>query len=144
MKLRTLHSPWQLFFLPAVIGVLPAAVAKKDWAFIAGAPEPVANAVAALPKGVGKKAETVDGAPTLVAKASKECSPVTADVAAPTEMVATPVPVTKAPGPFHPTGVVVEIVGTNVGDRGCSCEEHSKCGEVMAKVMVVRLWKVQI
>jgi hypothetical protein len=102
--------------LPTVIGALPAAVAKKDWAFIAGAPEPVANAVAALPAAVGTKAGTVDGAPTTVATAWKECSTITADVAAPTEVVAMPTPVTKVPGPFHPTGVVVEIVGTNDSD----------------------------
>ncbi len=67
-----------------------------------------------------------------------------ADVAAPTEVVAAPVPVAKVPGPFHPTGVVVEIVGTERGDWGCSCEEHSKCSELMATDVVVRLWKVQI
>ncbi len=104
----------------------------------------MANAVAALPVAVGKKAGTANGASALVAKAWKECSPVTADVAAPAEVVAAAAPVAKVPGPFHPTGVVVEIVGTDVDDRGRSCEEHSKCGEVMAEDMVVRLWKVQI
>jgi hypothetical protein len=59
-------------------------------------------------------------------------------------VVATPAPVVKGPGPFYLTGVVVEIIGTEVGDRGRSCEEHSKCGEVMAKDVVVCLWKVQI
>jgi hypothetical protein len=57
--------------IPSVIGAFPAAQAKKDWAKIAGAPKPVANAVAALPAAVGKKAGTVDGAPVPVAKASK-------------------------------------------------------------------------
>ena len=57
--------------IPSVVGALPAAQAKKDWAKIAGAPKPVANAVAALPAAVGKKAGTVDGAPVPVAKASK-------------------------------------------------------------------------
>jgi hypothetical protein len=109
--------------IPSVVGALPAAQAKKDWAKIAGAPKPVVNAVAALPMAVGKKAGTVDCAPTPVAKASKECSLATADIAAPAKMVAAPAPVTKAPGPFHPTGVVVEIVGTEVGDQGRSCEE---------------------
>jgi hypothetical protein len=131
--------------IPSVIGALPAAQAKKDWAKIAGAPESVANAVAALPAAVGKKAETVDGAPAPVAKASKECFPATADIAAPAKVVAAPAPVTKAPGPFHPTGVVVEIVGTEVGDRGRSCEEHpNNCGKVLAEDVVVRLRKVQI
>ncbi len=105
----------------------------------------MANSVAALPTAVGKKAGTVNGAPAPVAKASKECSPATADIAAPAKVVAAPAPVTKAPGPFHPTGIVVEIVGTEVGDWGHSCEEHpNNCGKVLAKDVVVRLQKVQI
>ena len=44
----------------------------------------------------------------------------------------------------HPPGIVVEIVGTLMGDRGRSCEEHSVCGSVLEEDMVVRLWKVQI
>ncbi len=40
---------------------------------------------------------------------------------------------------------MVEIVGTEVGDRGRSCEEHSNnCGKVFAEDVVVCLWKVQI
>ncbi len=54
------------------------------------------------------------------AKASKECSLATADVAAPTDVVAAPAPVAKAPGPFRPTGVVVEIFVTEVSDQGRS------------------------
>jgi hypothetical protein len=131
--------------IPSVVGALPAAQAKKDWAKIAGAPKPVATAVAALPAAVGKKAGTVDCAPAPVAKALKECSPATADIAAPAKVVAAPAPVTKVPGPFRPTGVVVEIVGTEVGDRGCSCEEHpNNCGKVLAEDVVMHLWKVQI
>ncbi len=99
-----------------------------------------------------KNAGTVDGPPALVVKASKECSLAMADVAVPaevvaepTEVVAMPAPVTKVPGPFHPTVVVVGIIGTEVGDCGRSCEEHaSYCGEVMAKDVVVCLQKVQI
>lgn len=46
---------------------------------------------------------------------------------------------------FHPTGVVVEIVGTNASDRGRHCEEHECCGrEVLQEDVVVRLRKVQI
>jgi hypothetical protein len=41
-----------------------------------------------------------------------------ADFVAPTEVVAAPAPVMKVPGSFHPTGVVVEIVGTEMDDRG--------------------------
>ena len=33
---------------------------------------------------------------------------------------------------FHPPGIVVEIVGTETGDQGHSCEEHPvNCGEVL-------------
>ncbi len=131
--------------IPSVVGALPTVQAKKDWAKIAGTPKPVANAVAALPAAAGKKAGTVNDAPAPVAKALKECSPATADIAAPAKVVTAPAPVTKAPGPFHPTGVVVEIVGTEVGDQGCSCEEHpNNCSKVLAKDLVVRLRKVQI
>ena len=43
-------------------------------------------------------------------------------------------------GPFHPTGVVMEIVGTERSDQGRSCEEHLfNCGEVLAEDVVVRL-----
>ena len=44
----------------------------------------------------------------------------------------------------HPPGIVVEIVGTLMGDRGRSCEEHAVCGSVLEEDMVVRLRKVQI
>ena len=47
--------------------------------------------------------------------------------------------------PFHPTGVVVDIVGTTASDRGRSCEEHDCCGEeVLKEDVVVRLRQVQI
>jgi hypothetical protein len=56
-----------------------------------------------------------------------------------------PVVQAKADRLFHPTGVVVEIVGTEMSDQGRSCEEHlTNCGEVMANDVVVRLRKVQI
>jgi hypothetical protein len=128
--------------IPSVVGALPAAQAKKDWEKIAGTPKPVANTVAALPTAVGKKSGTVDCAPAPVAKAFKECSPATADIAAPAKVVAAPAPVTKAPGPFHPTGVVVEIVGTEVGDQGHSCEEHWWCafGRCRFKLRGGRRW----
>ena len=44
----------------------------------------------------------------------------------------------------HPPGIVVEIVGTLMGDRGRSCEEHTVCGSVLEEKMVVRLRKVQV
>jgi hypothetical protein len=91
-------------------------------------------------------ANTLMAPVTREAKALKECSPEMADfvVLADAEVVAEPAPVPQAPGPFHLIGVVVEIIGTEMDDRGCSCEEHRNCGEVMGKDMVVRLWKVQI
>jgi hypothetical protein len=132
---------------------LPTAVAKKAGT-VDGAPMPVANtskAPVARETKVSKECSpALAVANTFMvlvgreAKASKECSLAMADVAAPTEVAAVPAPVATAPGPFHPTGVVVEIIGTEVGDRGRSCEEHSNCGEAMAKDVVVPLQKVQI
>ncbi len=47
--------------------------------------------------------------------------------------------------PTHPSSVVVEIVGTERGDQGRSCEEnHINCGEVLGEDVVVHLRKVQI
>ena len=49
-------------------------------------------------------------------------------------------PPPRSSSPHHPSGVVVEIVGMERGDQGCSCEEHEvKCGEVLAEDVVVRL-----
>jgi hypothetical protein len=46
---------------------------------------------------------------------------------------------------FHPTGVVLEIVGTDVPDQGRSCEEHMCCGhEVLKEDVVVRLRKTVV
>jgi hypothetical protein len=44
----------------------------------------------------------------------------------------------------HPPGIVVEIVGTEMGDQGCSCEEHTVCGSVLEEDVVVCLQKVQV
>jgi hypothetical protein len=44
----------------------------------------------------------------------------------------------------HPLGIIVAIVGTLMGDRGRSCEEHAVCGSVLEEDMVVHLRKVQI
>jgi len=48
--------------------------------------------------------------------------------------------------PMHPSGVVLDIVGTNRGDRGRSCEEHlDACGTaVLIDDAVVRIRKEQI
>jgi len=45
---------------------------------------------------------------------------------------------------FHPTGITVEIVGTESNTQGRSCEEHDICGSVMAEDIVVRFRKVQV
>ena len=45
---------------------------------------------------------------------------------------------------FHPTGITVEIVGTQANTQGRSCEEHDTCGSVLAEDTVVRFRKVQV
>ncbi len=38
---------------------------------------------------------------------------------------------------YHPPGIVVEIVGTDAGDRGRTCEEHpDNCGVVLEEDVV--------
>jgi hypothetical protein len=131
-KIFPAPTPRAVVDAPVAVAAVPAAVAKIAGAVV-GAPAPVAkNAKAPVAKR---------------AKVAKESAPVMADVATPV-----PVPVAKAtvpkenvPGPFHPSGVVVEIVGMKMGDRGRSCEEHpNNCGEVLANNVVVHLRKVQI
>ncbi len=48
--------------------------------------------------------------------------------------------------PMHPSGVVIDVVGMNRGDRGRSCEEHpDACGmAVLTDDIVVRIQKEQI
>jgi hypothetical protein len=149
---------------PAAAIAAPVEVAKA----ILSAPMPRAvvdapMAVAAVPTAVVKISRAVVGAPVLVAKnakavvakkakVTKESAPVMADVATPAEVVPAPLPVAKAkapktnmPGPFYPSGVVVEIVGTEMGDRGRSCEEQpNNCGKVLAGNVVACLCKVHI
>jgi hypothetical protein len=46
---------------------------------------------------------------------------------------------------FHPPGIVVEIVGTEAGDRGSTREEPTvNCGEVLEEDVVAHLQKVQV
>jgi hypothetical protein len=149
--------------LPAAAVAAPAEVAKvmakKIFSVLTpGAVVDVLTAVAAVPAAVAKIAGAVIGMPAPVAmitkvpvakkaKVVKDSAPVMADVATPA-----PVPVAKVKaakkklsGPFHPFGVVVEIIGTVMGDPGCSCEEHpDNFGKVLAGNVVVRLRKVQI
>jgi hypothetical protein len=44
----------------------------------------------------------------------------------------------------HPSGVRVEIVGIQEGNRGRSCEQHNYCGSIIGLDTVLRLQKVQI
>jgi hypothetical protein len=47
--------------------------------------------------------------------------------------------------PFHPTGIIIEIVGLNASDRGRSCKEHAVCGTEALKIdSVVRFRAEQI
>ncbi len=46
---------------------------------------------------------------------------------------------------YHPRGIVVEIVGTDAGDRGRTREEHPvNCGVMLEEDVVVHLRKVQV
>ena len=67
--------------------------------------------------------------------------------AAPVEMKPPPVlpaALAEAHVPIHPSGIVVEIVGTEMSCQGRSCEEHENCGEVLKEDVVVRLRKIQL
>jgi hypothetical protein len=136
--------------VPKATVALPVKVAKAFFSTpIPGAVVDPSTAVAAVPLAVAKISGAVVGAPAPVAKkakapvakkagVTKESALVMANVAAPAEVLPSTVPVAKAmapeknaPGSFHPSGMVVEIVGTEMGDWGCSCEEHpNNCGKV--------------
>jgi hypothetical protein len=45
---------------------------------------------------------------------------------------------------FHPTGVTVDIVGTESNTQGRSCEEHGDCESKLCEDAVVRSRKVQV
>lgn len=47
--------------------------------------------------------------------------------------------------PSHPSGVTIEIVGIERGERGRSCEDHAVCGSaVLQEDTVVRIRKCEI
>ena len=46
--------------------------------------------------------------------------------------------------PYHPSGILVDIVGINASDKGRSCEEHANCGSVLKIDTLVRFRFVQI
>jgi hypothetical protein len=146
---------WAAIGYPTAVAAFPTAVVKKAGT-VDGAPAPVANtskAPAAREAKASKEcslatavANTLMAPVAREAKASKECSLAMADFVAPAdaEVVAKPTPVPQAPGPFHLTGVVVEIVGMEMDDQSSSCEEHRNCSEVMGEDVVMHLRKVQI
>ncbi len=44
----------------------------------------------------------------------------------------------------HPPGIIIQIMGTEVGTNWQSCEEHAMCGSFLKEDMIVRIWKVQV
>ena len=46
--------------------------------------------------------------------------------------------------PYHPSGILVDIVGINASDKGRSCEEHASCGSVFRVDTLVQFRLVQI
>ena len=44
----------------------------------------------------------------------------------------------------RPMGMVLEIVGMAWGDRGCNCDEHTCCSEVLQEDVIIRLRREQI
>ena len=44
---------------------------------------------------------------------------------------------------YHPSGITIEIVGTEVSSNGRACGSHDVCGSVLCDDVVVRLRKVQ-
>ena len=46
--------------------------------------------------------------------------------------------------PYHPSGILIDIVGINASDKGRSCEEHANCGSVLKIDTLVRFRSVQI
>ena len=46
--------------------------------------------------------------------------------------------------PYHPSGILVDIVGINASDKGRSCEEHANCGSVLKIDTLVRFRSIQI
>jgi hypothetical protein len=45
---------------------------------------------------------------------------------------------------YHPSGITIEIVGTEVSSNGRTCGAHDVCGSVLCDDAVVRLRMVQI
>ena len=46
--------------------------------------------------------------------------------------------------PYHPSSILIDIVGTNASDKARSCEEHASCGSVLRVDTLVSFRSVQI
>jgi hypothetical protein len=67
------------------------------------------------------------------------------EVATPATVVAAPIIVKESGSvPIHLPGIVMEFVGTEMDDQGCSCKGNINCGKVMEGEVVVHLRMVQI
>jgi hypothetical protein len=45
-----------------------------------------------------------------------------------------------APAPSrHPSGIILDVVGTAGTNRGRSCEEHASCGNILENDVLVKL-----
>jgi hypothetical protein len=50
-----------------------------------------------------------------------------------------------APEPSrHPSGIILDVVGTAGSNRGHSCKEHACGGDVLDNNVFVKLWREQI
>jgi hypothetical protein len=50
-----------------------------------------------------------------------------------------------APAPSrHPSGIILDIIGTAGTNRGCSCEEHACCSDILENDILVKLHHEQI
>jgi hypothetical protein len=117
---------------PSVTAARPYKLQKKANVPV---PAPQAEAPAAAP------------APVPLVAVDKAAASAPAEKKPPPVLPATPAvaPVPFSSGePIHPSGIVVEIVGTEMSCQGRSCEEHEICGEVLKEDVVVRLRKIQL
>jgi hypothetical protein len=108
----------------------------------------MANSLAAYSAAPARVVAAVTAAVPAVAPAPAEKkSPPVAEKKSTPVLVAVPI---VAPAPFlfgepiHPSGIVVEIVGTEMSCQGRSCEEQDICGKVLKEDVVVRLRKIQL
>ena len=97
------------------------------------APVPLAEVPAAAPVPVPLVAVDKAEAHTPVEKKSPPVLPAAPAVA--------PAPI-SLDEPIHPSGILVQIVGTQMSCQGRSCEKHKICDKVLKEDVVVRLCKM--